>query len=1356
MNRFPNVLYTHMVLLAALAMTMPPAVADTVDADHRVQWLTTVTEGYYDDPANWEGNELPKDGKNGKYGYINFQTSDVTLKAPPEGLVENSGTIFLGTGSGTHTLTIDTRGTFWEKRGLVAAEHWWGTPFAQNLSGSHIFNFEGCDSGENETLVWRFTDALFTWKSTGTTRQDFDLHSGTFTFNKSLYLGSTTSPVNFTIHPEARIDGLSSLQQRGNGATHMTFLGGGPHSFEDITLKDANSSGGRTWLHVTNDAVVVSRGPVNLGSRTAGNSAGIIDVSQTARFEVTNSIYLGAGSADVLNIRNQGELEIRDHGSCYVFDRVCLGNSQCSTGRVTVLDQGRLTSGGSFFFGSSSNAVGYLEARDDAVIVCGGVFYQARAKESKAYTMLRDRATLSISPAAGNWLCLSPHEDDAYARFEATDDAVVKFSNASSLEMTMGGTSRAEFILSGRAKLLGGSTSYVTNKSVNAGNTSISLSSEAFMSTCAVYGGSPVDGSPAMAFSADGGTLAVSGTPRVPFMSGCVATLGAGGLTFDTTGYAVTFDQAFTAAEGAPAATFTKMGMDKLTVRRDSEHPKTLLKEGCLAFASGAKRFGKELVVEPGAYLAVADTSSAINVDTLTFTGSLAIDLPTDYTLNEAHPVLSVATSLTAEQFAQIVVLNPEAGKAYQFTRSEDGTSVGVTVTAAATGAYAWNAASGNWNDSANWSPEGVPSHNDTVTVASGAAIAMDGAGSVGTMAVQATDAVTVSGDAALYVAEGVSVVEGGSLAVSVPVRNADGLQKEGAGTLALSGGQPRGMSGDWLLYGGVTEFKTAASLGANSSRTSALTISNCTFRYSGEATEMMRPLRIAGEYCSVLDIAGDLTLDNVKVSYANTKDGGIVKTGAGTLTLNVPRGVTELTKPSSASERGSNKHPSGTFKPENGEVKNWDGAGQFTVLDGRVVIKGQGKDVSTVNQKYHGTLGGSGWKSTVAPELYLKDVTCKLGSGGFHFRMDVDHAKDAPAAKLVLDNADVAANGVFLGVSGTGADSRPVLAITNGTLDVEWQFQAPAASGYLPIVRIGEGGCLRRKNATVAGGVEFNYNLDVRVEDGGCVEVAAPQNLYLKSGAVGDFILANGGGLKVNQLFAQNTGTAAYAFDGGYVQFTLDGGFSTASTPEKTSLRADAGGCELRVDADVSHSLAFPLRGAGMFTKTGAGTLVMTNDTKVAFQTVYDPNARFIITYTPLTSQHVKIENDGGVRIDAGTLRCVAGTTGEKSRFSGTGTLSGTFDVVRLDVADDATDGLTLADLTATQVVADFHHAAEEPVTTGDSAVVAKLGDGMSFGNLAWRAVNLGDGKVAQFSCDAAGVVTATFRSTGMTIFIR
>ena len=181
-----------------------------------------------------------------------------------------------------------------------------------------------------------------------------------------------------------------------------------------------------------------------------------------------------------------------------------------------------------------------------------------------------------------------------------------------------------------------------------------------------------------------------------------------------------------------------------------------------------------------------------------------------------------------------------------------------------------------------------------------------------------------------------------------------------------------------------------------------------------------------------------------------------------------------------------------------------------------------------------------------------------------------------------------------------------------------------------------------------------------------------------------------------------------------------------------------------------MTHALAMPLRGEGAFTKTGAGTLILTND----------------LTYTVSDNQPVhtdkgtctlKVANAGGVRVAEGTLFCVAGTTDASARFSGTGTLGGTFgESFTLAVDREAADGLTLAGAPRT-VVADFGYTEEDPAPNGGSAVVAKVPDADLFGATAWKAQNLGPGKVATFVRNAeTGVVTATFKSSGVVIYLR
>ena len=1340
--------------------------ADPLTNDQRVKWLSTVTDGCYNDPANWTDGILPANGIDGRYGYVDFQTQDITLRAPAGGLVENSGSIFLGTGAGTHTLTIDTRGTFWEKKGLKSVNNWWGSPFAQNLTGTHIFNFEGLDSVANEKQVWRFEDALFTWKSTGTSRQDFDLWSGTFTFGKDLYLGSSGGAVNFYIHPEAKLySPEANFIQRGNATTHTWFLGGS-NTVGSIMLKDNNANAGTTWMHITNDAVVVARWESHLGNQSASQgtvvarSRGILDVSCTARLVTQGALRLGSGK-DVTNRFNRGDVTIRDAAALDAA-AISVGWRSCATGVLEVVDNASLTMSGSLYLGQGSNSWGYVTLAGHSRNIIGGILgiaYQTGVSSHGEFVM-DDDATVSLSPDHGNWLCLGSHTHaGSVARFTAKGRSRLTAAGSSSIEMGYGFDADLELNVTDDA-VVTFPNGYVTNKVPIGGRSVVSLSSNGVLAVRYVRGGVPVTGEPCMQLVADGGTLKVSGTttPPVPFLCGCAsATIGEHGFALDPSGFDVSIDQAFTAAAGVADATFTKAGLGTLTVLRNSSHPRTRVAQGALRFGTGVTRFGNVLEVAAGAKLVLTDSAATIAADALAFTGTLELVVPDDYVLDQSYPVLAVSGGLTPEQMSRIVISNPEAGKAYALTLDGDGQTVKLVVSAAAAGAKTWaGGASGSWNADANWDPAGVPTHNDDVTIGAAAAIALSASAEAATISAPAA-AVSISGTSPLYVSSGVDVAAGGTLAVSAPVRNASGtVAKSGTGKLDLAGDNTATFAGDWRLEQGVTEFKSAAALGAGTASAGGLSISNCTFRYSGEATEIERPWRLIGEYPSVFDIVHDLTFNNFKVSSVQ-RDGGFVKLGAGTLTLNVPSGTSTLSWRTSSPVRGSNSDINGLFAPTTyGEVTNWDGVAQMTVLEGRLAIVGQGKTVSTVKQEHHGGIGGSGYVASAPPELYLKDLAITLGSGnGFHMLMGSQMAAGSAAPRLILDNANVTCNGLNVGhnkVSGNAETVRPVLAITNGTLDITWQMQIPTnVGGIEPIVRVGTNGAIRRVSATTAGGIKFYKKIDARFEDGGILEVGSPQSIWLWSDTSGSLVFARGGGMKTHRLLAYQS-TAEIVLDGGFAQFTLNGGISTTKSPATCCIRADAGGGELIVGSGVEHTLAVPLRG-GRFVKTGAGTLVLTND--LNFTAASDAPTG----YSSLASTTVKVANTGGVEIAEGVLKCVAGTTDASSRFSGVGTLSGEFDAFTLAVDPGATDALTFSDLTASRVTVDFGRAAGEPIRVRDmpETVVAKVATESEFRAISWRGENCGDGIVCEFRYDSADhVVRARFRSSGVVIIFR
>ncbi len=1362
--------------LLALGTVLAARAADNTGLtdDKRVAWLAAVTDGVYSDAANWTGGELPANGADGKYGVISFQQNDVTVRAPAEGLVENSGTIFLGTGAGRHTLTLDTRGTFWRKTGVKSVNNWWCSPFAANVGGQHVFNFENCANNvANTDPVWEFADALFTWTSEAATRQTFDLLSGTFTFSKDLYLGSAGGTVDFFIHPGARLESgaWAAFRQRGNARTTTTVLGG-RHTLADLMLKDGNADGGSTWFVLTNDAAVAVRGSLQLGARSDrfqnGLSHGLLDLFGTSRMEVTNAAYLGAGSEIFPNLRNQGTITLHDAATFYAHNETFVGRTQCATGIVTVaggaayLTRSTASGGGSVYLGVGSNAVGRLTVQDDGRFACGGVLKLGSGPYATGVMTVKDRGRVTCGLKTGNWLTLATGAESAFGRLEMADDAVLTLGDGACVEMTYGSAAaRAEIALAGRARLEGGQSSYVTNKCPTAGAASISLADEAVLSMRAVFGAIPETEEAGLGLAADGGTLVAAGAGPlpVPYLSGCRATLGARGLTFDTGRHDVVIDQAFTAADGAPEATFTKTGPGTLTVRRDSDHPRTHVAAGRLAFAAGATRFGRRLSFARGVCLVLPE-EGCLTADEIAFDGELCLMAPAASELGTPRAVLKLTTPLTGQQLARLVVVNGEDGKAYAFAGAEDGT-VSLTVTEAVAGARTWTGAAGtSWHEAGNWDPAAVPTGGDDVTVAASATLAVADLAAVRSLAVGAGASVAVTGEGPIQVGAGVDVPEGASLDWAVPLLGVGGtFEKRGAGELTVRGDQGATMQSDWRLVGGRTVFTSGAALGADTTSAAALTLSNNTFRYTGEAAAVRRPVTLMGELPCVFDIVGDLTFRDFRMAFAQG-DAGLVKTGAGTLTLQVPSGTTTLSV-WKASPRKGNEDVKGVFAPSAaGEVANWDGAGQFSVLDGCVEIVGAGKAASTVKQEHQGSIGGSGWPSATAPELRLRDVTFVQGSnGGFHLLMDQQTVAGSKGACLVLDNADMTCNGLYVGFNkknGNAETVRPSLAITNGTLDITWMLNIPSdgGGGMAPIVRVGAGGRIRRTGWTRSGGIRFGHTLDARFEDGGTLEVALPQCVYFDGSATGEVVFARGGGLTTSRFLALNgTTPAALVFDGGFAAFTQDGGIS-AGTPAATCLRADAGGGELRVGAGVSHALALPLAGTGTFTKTGAGTLVLTND--LAITASYDENWVQIFSFTETGVTTPKLVNAGGLVVAEGTVRCLPGTVPERTRVAGTGTLSGVFTSLTLAVEPGATEALTFADLTAQTVFVDFGVAANAaPLPVGTRTAVAHLDDAACFGAVAWKGGSVGAGRLVKFTCEGQTVV-ATVTSGGTMLILR
>ncbi len=1341
------------LLTVCVAAFVSAVLADRVEPNQRVEWLTSVPEGLYTDASSWTGGVVPANGIDGKYGLIDFRTADITVRIPEGGFVDNSGTIFLGGGAEKHKLTLDTRGTYWQKKGVKAANESWGVTFATDIQSQRMFEAANCSTAENTNTIWTLSDGVLTWEA-DSKEHVFDLLSGTFSFDTELRFGwaSNDKHLTFRVHPEATFKYATRMNFciYGTTPTDFIFLGGNHLLNATWVVGMWAAQGATANLVLTNDAEVAIDNIIMLGGSDSGYTRGRIDTYGTSFFNQKSGWLRVGTSWNCANYKegsdsfshNDGTLALHDSSRALLMNGLSLAEAACSTGTVIVADNAALSMG-------PNDCPTYIGMHTD----------------SHARVTVQDNGSFTY-----------------YKRLFMGADGV-----ASAL---------LEVKDNGRV-IAAGADAIITNKCPSYGISKVSLSGNAFLSTLGIIGSDSAD-EPKMLLEADGGTIAaVTGIKDqvlcTPFLSGCALTLNKGGLTIDDVSNDLEIDQAFT--DGDSAATLTKTGGGTMTVLRNSSHSNTHIANGGLRLGSGVTKFGKNLSFDQGTLLAFTDSDACLEAESLTFDTRLNLSLPTTLAAGTEYTLLKLTTPLTEEQVANIVVASGASDKVYAFATAADGT-LKVTPSDYTPVTKTWTGGEvGTWQTVGNWSPENLPALGDAVKFASTAAVALTGVGSSDTITVDADAAVSVTGTGAVQVNSGVSLAEGAALELGVTtLGTGQTFTKTGKGALTISGNNAGEMTDSWNLEGGMTTFATEKSLGVDIANADAIAVSNCTFRYAGETPAVTtRPLSLTSTLPSVLDIEGDLTFDNFKVSYPRN-DAMLVKTGAGKLTLNVPEGTTYMGAYSWTGinnfkqlyARGDNPFT----VDESGETTSNDGVSYFSVLDGRCEIVGQGADTSKIDIMRFASLGGGGYTPKGVPELVFKNCYVKFGnSGGHMFELDPYAAPDHPGSHfVVLDNAYVDGNEFFVGGSRHKEEGKefqiinPVLAITNATFCLEGRFYFPNQGDNFQYckttARIGKGGVLRFTPKTSKyAELYLGSRLDMWIEDGGLFDAVIPQQIFFTWVSSGAIHVTRGGGISTSRILSEAPAVPdkdkgdplAIILDGGYLEFKKNNGLSANYDARVVPyIRVDEGGGEIRVGEGISHALSMVITGEGCLTKTGAGTLVLTND--IAYAGKYekeqvgeneenklDDENMYIPIYNERNTTNLIFTAKGGIVIDEGTLVAVAGKVPDGTAISGKGTLSGVFKSLKMSVKPGATTGLTLKDFTATKLYVDMGLTeADTPPDIGTLTWIAKLADGATFDPNMWKFTNVGTGRKVELSLSDEGVITAKTVSSGFLLIIK
>ena len=770
-------------------------------------------------------------------------------------------------------------------------------------------------------------------------------------------------------------------------------------------------------------------------------------------------------------------------------------------------------------------------------------------------------------------------------------------------------------------------------------------------------------------FIADGGRLTVLND--VPDKAAIYdlgrAELGSKGFEVSVpAGLCATNAQTYTDLEGA-AGLFVKSGKGTLVTTKASSHARTRVAAGRLRLAPAVKTFGRTLEIADGAYVLVEVPATV---------GS--------------YEVLRLDTPMAAADLARIVPATWGEGLAYMWTQTTANGTTTVTCTVT----------------------EGGPASLEiTETTSFDAAQTLAGTLSVTASGVEATfyESVEIVGTTLV-----IDVPAGSRVVFKKAVASAyTAVVKRGAGEVVFEADCP-GFQGTWTQEGGVFDLATSAFAPA----AGGFDLTADTLRYSGTADGVLdAPVQIAGGSAQkrvVVDAAADLVL----AGGLNSLGGGLVKTGAGTLTLEQPGGTFSLNTGSVAAmdvpvatlpETGAS--PADASVVQNGATA---GAG-LQILSGRVRVRGVGKTGTTVKNEQAIYVGTGFAGQTAETGLEISDCSY-VADGTTRSTVIGQNASSTSFNRPYLSVTDASyRNHRFL--LGNGSPSQPVyptVAMTNVTVTTESGFQIGQANDRIhPILRL----CNTQVTQSRAGyaiGHVFHRDFDVELSSNSLLNATwttqAGNNwhgLQFANGACGVLKVTGGSKIQTSRIETLNTGATAekhvdIVFDDGILDMTKDASSVAAKTaftkPEYQGFTADGEGMEVRLAEGVAHTFATPFRGEGCITKTGLGTMTLeaVADGQPVFRGTGDVVAKEgVIDLGGLTETNVCFVGAGGtVQNGACAVKRVVGE-GELL------TLAGTVSVPRIVIDAGETE------LEANQEIAVARVAADAAVSVAGCKVV-------------------------------------------------
>ena len=728
---------------------------------------------------------------------------------------------------------------------------------------------------------------------------------------------------------------------------------------------------------------------------------------------------------------------------------------------------------------------------------------------------------------------------------------------------------------------------------------------------------------------------------------------------------------------------FVKTGDGSLLVGKASVHAKTRIDAGKLKV--GAEMFGREVVVA-GGVLSLEGAATELSASRVVFgdgtaPGTLRLDqgdvltadelvvngLVVDMCGAETNKTYSfLSTKTDSVDMSKISFANASPLNDYRFMLDSDGDgghTLKLAVEPRPTTEHVWTGGkSSDWQTVGNWTG-GVPGllGNAVFGAVANSSVRIDSAAEAASLSFTSGTDYTFAGGGSLAVYRDVTMSAGGSATFAPPVALTgdqtfdlpagsrlafDGglagdvmsVAKSGPGELSI-GGETIAFN-VWTVTGGRLSFTAPLAFGAGESP-AKVTIGPATMSYAGDGDAVMGGGLAADPGAwrfAIANVTSRMTVGNFSLA-----SGGFLKTGAGELVLDLPAGVCRLPAGTKNDVGGSDPVvlPDSGDSPDMTANAQWNNLSSFTVLEGRLTLKGRGADKSVVNDAAFLFVGSDYAAARANAELVLDGLTLNQGGSGMH--LHVGHLGVTGGGynepKLIVRNgARLVANGIYVSCSKNDPQAKLAAELT-----VDGAGSAVVASysmslginnaGDAPRVIVRDGGLIQTPR------IGLNRNVSMTVCSNGRFEQTSPSpgNGGLGFGAnghgTGCVTVSDGGVLRVSKLYSSNwagDGKSVMTNDGGLVEFLLSD-ISAFAKPSMCAsgyqtLVAGPANAAFAVGSGLCHEIAFPITGPGAVVKRGDGTLVIGRVRDVQSVGLADADI-------------AGLQNAGGIRCEQGTL---------------------------------------------------------------------------------------------------------------------